>query len=72
MTEENFWGMFAGDEDEVPLDFGRDFCKEGQYEKEMTLPFDQIPLFLNADWHESPSAKPIVQVGGILRSGKLH
>jgi hypothetical protein len=29
MTEENFWGLFAGDEDEVPLDFGRDFCKEG-------------------------------------------
>ena len=28
MTEENFWGLFAGDEDEVPLDFGRDFCKE--------------------------------------------
>jgi len=45
MTEEKFWGMLALDDDVVAFDYGRDILKEGTYETQMKLPYEQMPLF---------------------------
>lgn len=70
MTDSKFWGMLALQDDEA-FDYGRDFLKEGTYEGQISLPYEQLPLFLGAEWHKGSVQKPIVQVGGILRSGNL-
>lgn len=68
MTEEKFWGLMALNDDEA-FDYGRDTIKDGVYESRMELPYDQIPLFTEADWYRTSIEKPLLQVGGILRSG---
>lgn len=71
MTEETFWGLMALN-DEEPFDYGRDYLKDVVYEQKMVLPYQQLPLFVGPDWFGYGSDyRPIVQVGGILRSGEL-
>lgn len=71
MTEEKFWGALALDDDDTGYDYGREILKDVVYEARMDLPYDQLPLFTSNDWHRGAENSPIVQVGGILRSGKL-
>ena len=70
MTEDKFWGLMALNDDEA-FDYGRDTIKDGTHETRVKLPYMQLPLFTPVDWYPSPLDKPIVQVGGILRSGNL-
>eukprot|EP00356_Strombidium_inclinatum_P008769 CAMPEP_0170506874 /NCGR_PEP_ID=MMETSP0208-20121228/56641_1 /TAXON_ID=197538 /ORGANISM="Strombidium inclinatum, Strain S3" /LENGTH=248 /DNA_ID=CAMNT_0010788695 /DNA_START=2589 /DNA_END=3335 /DNA_ORIENTATION=- len=71
MTDQKFWGLLALDDEDDTFDYGRDVLKEGTYETVMTLPYQQLPLFTKNDWFADSIQKPIVQVGGILRSGNL-
>ena len=69
VTEEKFWGMLALNEDDG-FDYGRDVLKEGTYETQMVMPYDLFPLFHKRDWFKDEIQKPVLQIQGILRSGK--
>lgn len=71
MTELKFWGLLALDDDAGGFDYGREILKDAVYETRMELPYGQLPLFTANDWSRRASSSPIVQVAGILRSGKL-
>ena len=71
MDDAKFWGMLALNDDDDAFDYGRDILKDGTYENQIKLPYEQLPLFTQADWFEGSIQKPIVQVGGILRSGNV-
>jgi hypothetical protein len=49
-----------GLQDEEAFDYGRDFLKEGTYEAQISLPYQQLPLFTAADWYKGSAPKPIV------------
>lgn len=70
MDEQKFWGLLMGDEDDE-FDYGRDIVKEESLDKVLFLPYQILPLFLEADWFNTYAEKEHVQVGGILRSGVL-
>ena len=71
MNEIKFWGMLALEDDSTGFDYGREILKDATYETILELPFDQLPLFTENEWTRSVIQSPVVQVEGILRSGKL-
>ena len=50
MTEQRFWGLAGGNEDDEAFDYGRDIIREGSYDKLLNLPYKEMPLFLKAEW----------------------
>ena len=52
MDDQKFWGMLAMDDDYDAFDYGRDILKDGTYENHIKLPYEQLPLFTQADWFE--------------------
>lgn len=52
MDDQKFWGMLAMDDDDDAFDYGRDILKDGTYENHIKLPYEQLPLFTQADWFE--------------------
>ena len=70
MTDQKFWGNVFDDGDE-DFEYGRDVCKEADYDSQIVLPYKTIPLFVNNDWFSSVEDQRVVQVSGIMRSGIL-